>query len=71
MSNTLRLIGTLAGVVGFLTCLLTGLARLGGKHWLMSFEIVTLLQIGIGGMVFGCFCLLLSLTSPTDRLPPR
>lgn len=51
MPNTLRTLGTLAGVVGLLTCLFAGLARLTGIHWLMGFEIVTLLQIGIGGMV--------------------
>jgi hypothetical protein len=33
----------------------------------MGFEIVTLLQIGIGGMVLGCFCLLLVLTAPPGR----
>ena len=67
MPNTLRTLGTLAGVVGLLTCLLAGLARLTGIHWLMGFEIVTLLQIGIGGMVLGCFCLLLALTAPPGR----
>lgn len=50
MPNTLRTLGTLAGVVGLLTCLFAGLARLTGIHWLMGFEIVTLLQIGIGGI---------------------
>ncbi len=50
-----------------LTCLFAGLARLTGIHWLMGFEIVTLLQIGIGGMVLGCFCLLLVLTAPPGR----
>jgi hypothetical protein len=67
MPNTLRTLGTLAGVVGLLTCLFAGLARLTGIHWLMGFEIVTLLQIGIGGMVLGCFCLLLVLTAPSGR----
>lgn len=67
MSHTLRQIGILAGVVGLLTCLFAGAARLTGIHWLMGFEIATLLQIGIGGMVFGCFCLLLVLTGQSGR----
>lgn len=62
MPNTLRSFGTLAGIAGLLICLFAGALRLGGQHWLMGFEIVTLLQIGIGGMVLGCFCLLLVLT---------
>jgi len=65
--NALRPLGILAGIVGLLTCLFAGMARLTGIHWLMGFEIVTLLQIGIGGMVLGCFCLLLVLTAPPGR----
>lgn len=60
MPNMLRSFGTLAGIAGLLVCLLAGALRLGGQHWIMGFEIVTLLQIGIGGMVLGCFCLLLA-----------
>ena len=67
MSNILHQIGTLAGISGLLTCLFAGGARLTGIHWLMGFEIVTLLQIGIGGMVLGCFCLLLVLTGQNRR----
>jgi hypothetical protein len=69
MPNTLRQIGILAGIIGLLTCLFAGIARLTGVHWLMGFEIITLLQIGIGGMVLGCFCLLLALTAPGNRPP--
>mgnify|MGYP006982683718 CR=1 FL=1 len=67
VSTALRPLGTLAGVVGLLICLFAGLTRLTGMRWLMGFEIVTLLQIGIGGMVLGCFCLLLVLTGPSGR----
>lgn len=62
MSNTLRPFGTLAGIAGLLICLFAGAIRLARQHWLMGFEIVTLFQIGIGGMVLGCFVLLLALT---------
>lgn len=67
MNATLLLLGRLAGFIGLILCLVAGFARLAGWHWFGSFEIVTLLQIGIGGMVFGCFCLLLALTG---RRPP-
>lgn len=67
MLNLLRQTGRAAGAAGFLLCLLAGLARLGGWHWLGGYETVTLLQAGIGGMVFGCFCLLLILTEPSAR----
>lgn len=71
MPNTLRPFGTLAGIVGLLTCLFAGALRLGGQHWLMGFEILTLLQIGIGGMVLGCFCLLLVLTGRASQPTPN
>ncbi len=70
MPDTLRSLGTLAGIAGLLLCLFAGALRLGGQHWLMGFEIVTLLQIGIGGMVLGCFCLLLVLTGRASPPPP-
>lgn len=61
MSNTLRPFGTFAGIAGLLVCLCAGAIRLAGQRWFMGFEIVTLFQIGIGGMVLGCFALLLAL----------
>jgi hypothetical protein len=67
MQNTLRQIGSLAGLIGLLICLFAGVLRLSGMHWLMGFETVTLLQIGIGGMTLGCFLLLLVLTAPAGR----
>ncbi len=67
MPDILRPLGTLAGLAGLSLCLIAGGIRLAGSHWLMGFEIVTLLQIGIGGMVLGCFSLLVHLTHPTRR----
>ncbi|WP_434513889.1 hypothetical protein AB6Q56_15050 [Dechloromonas sp. ARDL1] len=71
MPNTLRSLGTLAGIAGLLICLFAGALRLAGQHWLMGFETITLLQIGIGGMVFGCFCLLLVLTGRANPPAPN
>lgn len=70
MNATLLPLGRLAGLVGFLLCLVAGLARLAGMHWFAGFEIVTVLQIGIGGMVFGCFCLLVALTGSARQDAP-
>lgn len=67
MQNLLRQTGALAGFVGLIICLYAGIARLYGMHWVKGFEVVTLLQIGIGGMVLGCFFLLLALTTQAKR----
>jgi len=62
MDNSLVLLGRIAGVLGMLLCLISGISRLSGLHWLGGFETVTLLQGGIAGMVLGCFFLLLALS---------
>lgn len=61
MSIVLRL-GQLSGIVGALLCLVSVMFRLKGSYWLGGFQIGTLLQAGIAVMVFGCFCLLVTLT---------
>ncbi len=38
-----------------------------GLTWFAGFETLTLLQAGIGSMVFGCFCLLLRLTDDAKK----
>ena len=58
MRNSLIWLGRSAGIVGLTLCLGSGVARLTGQHWLGDFETSTVLAIGIGGMVLGCFCLL-------------
>jgi hypothetical protein len=47
--------------------LASGLARLAGVYGIIGFEMLTLLQAGIGAMVFGCFCLLLRLTDDAKK----
>ncbi|HLO61346.1 MAG TPA: hypothetical protein VK165_00115 [Azonexus sp.] len=70
MNAPLLPLGRLAGSIGFLLCFVAGLARLAGTHWFAGFEVVTVLQIGIGGMVFGCFCLLVALTGASRQDAP-
>jgi len=67
MPDILRPLGILAGLAGLTLCLIAGGIRLAGSHWWVGFETVTLLQIGIGGMVLGCFCLLIHLSEPVRR----
>ncbi len=67
MNNLLLWLGRSAGAAGLILCLLSGGARLAGQHWFGSFEALTLLQAGIGGMVLGCLCLLLVLTNNATK----
>ncbi|MBK7646857.1 MAG: hypothetical protein IPJ12_06785 [Betaproteobacteria bacterium] len=62
MNSSLLLLGRSSGLLGLALCLISGITRLAGVHWLAGFETLTILQAGIGGMVLGCFCLLLVLT---------
>lgn len=58
MNKLLLLVGRIAGIAGFVFCLASGIARITGRHWIAGFEALTVLQVGIAGMVLGCFCLL-------------
>ena len=69
MTSLLLPLGRLAGFAGFFICLASGLARLAGLYAVAGFEMLTLLQAGIGGMVFGCFCLLLVLANKPGSSP--
>lgn len=55
-------LGWSAGIVGVLLCI-TGIGvRLTGTFWIAGFQVGTLLQAGLVGLVFGCFCMLGYLT---------
>lgn len=56
-------LGLLSGIFGAALCLLSGLLRLTGNYWLGNFQVSTLLLAGTASMVFGCFCLLVTLCS--------
>lgn len=58
MDKLLLLVGRIAGIAGFAFCLASGAARVSGRHWIAGFESLTLLHVGIAGIVLGCFCLL-------------
>ena len=54
MSQLLTNAGTVAGVLGALICLVSGLARISGSFYFSNFEATTLFMVGVGLMVFGC-----------------
>lgn len=61
MNNVLLWIGRVAGIAGALLCAVAAAMRVGGRYWLGSFQLGTLLMAGIAVMVAGCVCLLLVL----------
>lgn len=62
MELLLLWVGRVAGAAGALLALLAGIVRLSGQFWLGSFQVTTLLQGGMAGMLLGCLCLLAVLT---------
>ena len=61
MEKLLQLLGTLAGLGGFLLTAYAAIMRLSGNHLAGRFEAVTLMQGGMAAMIFACLCLLLVL----------
>ncbi|CAA0123453.1 Uncharacterised protein [Halioglobus japonicus] len=63
MYKNLVLAGSIAGILGALTCLITGLARMAGFYYLAGYQSTTLFTAGIGLMVFACLIKLENLQS--------
>ena len=61
METLLIWTGRMAGLAGVVLCVIAGATRLAGAYWLGQFQATTLLQVGVAGMVLGCFCLLMAL----------
>ena len=60
MENLLVMLGRLAGIAGAVLCLVAGFARILGYFYLGGFSVASLLQAGMGGLLIGCFLLLLA-----------
>jgi hypothetical protein len=58
MNKLLLTAGRAAGFGGMLLCLVAIGTRLSGNYFLGGFQLATLLQAGVAGMVAGCFFLL-------------
>jgi len=54
MEKTIDIIGNALGALGLLICLLAGVSRVVGSHYLMGFETITLFIGGISIMVAAC-----------------
>lgn len=55
MNRMLDMVGTVAGVIGLLVCLISGLLRLSGMWRMYDFDVMTLFTVGIGLLVAACF----------------
>jgi hypothetical protein len=69
MQELLVWVGRLAGVAGVALCAVAVVARLVKAYWLGGFQVGTLLQIGVAGMVLGCLCFLAALTERSRARP--
>jgi hypothetical protein len=58
VNKLLLIAGRVAGFGGMVLCLVAIGTRLAGHYFLGGFQLATLLQAGVAGMVAGCFCLL-------------
>jgi uncharacterized membrane protein len=54
MKSGLSYGGTLVGALGGLVCLVAGLARVMGLHYVAGYESMTLFAVGTAMMVAGC-----------------
>lgn len=70
MDRMLMAIGRLAGLAGAVLCAIAGIARLTGAYWLGGFQLTTLLQAGVAGMVLGCMCFLMVLVERIGEREP-
>lgn len=59
--------GRLAGIAGVVVCVLSGLMRVGGRYVWGGYELLTLMQAGMAGMILGSFCILVALTMRPKR----
>ena len=55
-------LGRLGGFAGILVFVVAVIIRLTGRYVVGTFQVGTLLQVAIAGMILGCFCFLLVLT---------
>ena len=62
MESILLWIGRIAGIAALLLSAWAAASRLQGAYFAGGFQIGTLLQVGMTGMIVACFCLLFVLT---------
>ena len=62
MAGLLVWIGRLAGLSGVLVCAVAIFLRLSGRFVVGGFQVTTLAQAGIAGMILGCLCFSAAIT---------
>tara|TARA_R110002072_G_scaffold84388_24_gene191485 strand:- start:15865 stop:16068 length:204 start_codon:yes stop_codon:yes gene_type:complete len=67
MYKNLVLAGSIAGILGVLTCFTAGLARFAGYYYVAGFQSTTLFNVGVGLMVFACLVKLETLQPPKQE----
>jgi hypothetical protein len=65
MNHLLRWVARIAGAIGVVLCAVSMLSRMGGVWMVGGFQVGTLLQAGIAGMVLGCLAYLAILVEKT------
>jgi hypothetical protein len=68
MYKSLALAGSIAGILGALTCFVAGLARIADYYYLAGFQSTTVFNMGVGMMVFACLVKLETLPNPPPKL---
>ena len=58
MYQLLRWTGRIAGLVGLLMCIAAALVRASGSYTIVNFQVGTILQAGMAGMILGCLAYL-------------
>ena len=61
MNGVVSFIGTIAGLIGVLICVVSGLARLAGHYYLLGQPLDNLFLVGIAGLLVACFLKLFSI----------
>lgn len=64
MYRHLGMTGSIAGILGILICLISGLARIAGYYYLADYQSTTVFNMGVGLMVFSC---LVKLEQPSAK----
>ena len=67
MHQLLKLTGSIAGVLGILLCIVSGLARVAGLYYLAGFASTTIFMVGTGMMIFACLVKLEALQSQLSQ----
>lgn len=55
MNRLLANLGSIAGIIGILICLVAGLVRLSGSFYLSGYSAQSLFVIGIASIIMACY----------------